>query len=243
MKILVIGESCRDVFNYGECKRLCPGTPVPVFNPIKSIDNGGMAMNVYKNVLAMDVDANLFTNDNWKNITKTRFVHFNTNHMFMRLDENDKNYGRADLRRLRYKNYDAIIISDYDKGFLSEEDIEHISRKHDCVFLDTKKVLGPWCKNVKYIKINNYEYENTKHTICDETKDKLIITMSRDGCMHQNITYPVPEVEIKDSSGAGDTFVSALAIKYIETQDIEKSIKFANECATSVVQKRGVGTV
>ena len=39
MKILVIGESCRDIFHYGECNRLCPGTPVPVFNPIKSIDN------------------------------------------------------------------------------------------------------------------------------------------------------------------------------------------------------------
>ena len=67
--------------------------------------------------------------------------------------------------------------------------------------------------------------------------------MSRDGCKHQNVIYPVPEVQIKDSSGAGDTFISGLVVKYIQTSDISLSIKYANECATSVVQKRGVSTI
>jgi D-beta-D-heptose 7-phosphate kinase/D-beta-D-heptose 1-phosphate adenosyltransferase len=243
MKILVIGESCRDVFIYGECNRLCPEAPVPVFNPTGLIENGGMARNVYKNILSLNQEANLFTNESWKGITKTRYIDYNMNHMFMRVDEGDKEYGRANLKKLRYKNYDAIIISDYNKGFLSERDIEHISNKHDCVFLDTKKILGSWCRNIKYIKINNSEYKRTKHTISEDIIDKLIITMSREGCSHQNIIYPVPEVEIKDSSGAGDTFISALVVKYVETQNIEKSIKFANECATTVVQKRGVSTI
>ena len=43
MSILVIGESCLDVFMYGECKRLCPEAPVPVFNPTHKVENGGMA--------------------------------------------------------------------------------------------------------------------------------------------------------------------------------------------------------
>ena len=34
-KILVIGDSCTDIFIYGECNRICPEAPVPVFNPIK----------------------------------------------------------------------------------------------------------------------------------------------------------------------------------------------------------------
>ena len=243
MKILVVGESCRDVFVYGACNRLCPEAPVPVFNPIKETENAGMAGNVYRNISSLGVDANLFTNENWKDIKKTRYIDYNMNHMFIRIDENDKEYGRADLRKLRYKNYDAIVISDYNKGFLSESDIEHIAQKHDLVFLDTKKILGSWCKNINFIKINNFEYEKTKHTISDDIKDKLIITMSRDGCKHQNIIYPVPEVEIKDSSGAGDTFISGLVIKYVQTRDISLSIRYANECATSVVQKRGVSTV
>ena len=36
-------------------------------------------------------------------------------------------------------------------------------------------------------------------------------------------------------------FVSGLVVKYIQTKNIEESIVFANQCATSVVQKRGVG--
>ena len=243
VKILVIGESCRDVFIYGECNRLCPEAPVPVFNPVKSVDNGGMARNVYRNVSSLGAKANLLTNENWKGITKTRYIDFNMNHMFMRVDENDKQYGRSNINNISFDNYDAVIISDYNKGFLTEDDIKNISLKHDCVFLDTKKILGDWCEHVKYIKINNTEYEKTKHTISNDIKDKLIVTMSRDGCKHLNVLYPVPEVEIKDSSGAGDTFISALVVKFVETSNIEQSINFANQCATAVVQKRGVSTV
>ena len=58
MKILVIGESCRDVFHYGKCDRLAPEAPAPVFNPLKTVENGGMAKNVYKNLLALGIDAN-----------------------------------------------------------------------------------------------------------------------------------------------------------------------------------------
>ena len=58
MKILVIGESCRDVFNYGSCIRLCPEAPVPVFNPVEVIDNGGMAKNVYRTVMSLGAKAN-----------------------------------------------------------------------------------------------------------------------------------------------------------------------------------------
>ena len=41
-------------------------------------------------------------------------------------------------------------------------------------------------------------------------EEKLIITLGSDGCSHQGIKYPVPQVEIKDCSGAGDTFISGL---------------------------------
>ena len=50
MKILVIGDSCQDVFIYGKCERLCPDAPVPVFIPLKTKKIGGMAFNVYENI-------------------------------------------------------------------------------------------------------------------------------------------------------------------------------------------------
>jgi len=49
---------------------------------------------------------------------------------------------------------------------------------------------------------------------------------------------------MKDNSGAGDTFLAGLVYKYIETEgDIYVAIAFANECATQVVQKKGVCVV
>jgi sugar/nucleoside kinase (ribokinase family) len=53
----------------------------------------------------------------------------------------------------------------------------------------------------------------------------------------------VENVEVKDMSGAGDTFLAGLVVKYLETKDIRQAIVFANECATEVVQRRGVGVV
>jgi len=40
-------------------------------------------------------------------------------------------------------------------------------------------------------------------------------------------------------TGAGDTFLSSFAFKFLETKDIEKSIIFANKCASFAVKKSG----
>ena len=61
--------------------------------------------------------------------------------------------------------------------------------------------------------------------------------------MHKNHIYAVEEVEIKDSSGAGDTFLAALCVNFLKTKKIEEAIDYANKCATIVVQKKGVTTI
>ena len=52
MKILVVGDSCTDVFVYGNITRLTPEAPVPVFNPIREVTNDGMSKNVASNLEA-----------------------------------------------------------------------------------------------------------------------------------------------------------------------------------------------
>jgi sugar/nucleoside kinase (ribokinase family) len=163
--------------------------------------------------------------------------------MFMRLDENDNSYGKCNVKKINFDLYKAIVVSDYNKGYLSEEDITYIGKCHDSVFLDTKKILGGWSKSVTYIKININEHERTKHMLDEEISQKLIITMGSAGASHHGVIYPVPEVDIKDLSGAGDTFMAALVKKYINNKNIENAIKYANQCATRVVQQKGVATV
>ena len=238
--ILVIGESCKDYFVYGECVRLCPAAPAPVFNPIETIENPGMAKNVHRNIKKLYNGCDIFTNSNWEQISKSRYVHKGTNQLLLRVDINDDKVERCDVSKMEISKYEIIVISDYCKGFLLEEDIQYISNNHGCVFLDTKKRLGSWCDAVSYIKINNYEYEKTKYDISNKIKDKLIITQGLQGCSFKGTNFPVKEVQIKDLSGAGDTFLAGLVVKFLNTRDISESITFANQCATKAVQKRGV---
>jgi len=249
INILVVGDSCDDVFIYGQVYRLAPEGPAPVINPINDSINGGMASNVCANIKAMSVNCLLITQE--EKIVKTRYVDERTNSLLLRVDTNDRATRISpevinNIKNNIYngKTYDAIIISDYCKGFLEEEDISTIGKNNENVFLDTKKILDEWCKYVSYIKINETEYERTLHTIEKlNINKKLIITKSDKGCEFDGHTFPVEKVNIKDLSGAGDTFISGLAVEFAKSKNIFDAIIFAQECATKVVQKKGVCTI
>lgn len=245
--VLVIGDSCTDVFQYGEINRLCPEAPVPVFTPSYKMENPGMAANVVSNLKAIGV--NTFLISNKEPIIKTRLIDERSNQMITRIDENDKSSRIQNLLEIKNNKFneihmDAIIISDYNKGFLLPEDIEYICNHNTNVFIDTKKILGKWCLNSSFIKINNFEFENTISTIDElNIENKLIVTYRDKGARYLDEWFPVEKVQIKDVSGAGDTFLSGLVVEFISTNDIKKSIVFAQECATIVVQKKGVATI
>ena len=67
--------------------------------------------------------------------------------------------------------------------------------------------------------------------------------MGGHGCEYNGKRYSVKRMEVKDSSGAGDAFMAALVVKYVDSQDLEQSIVYANECASEVVKHRGVTTI
>ncbi len=243
MKILVIGDSCIDKFIYGDIERIAPEAPVPVIKPGRSTENPGMAANVAANLKALGADVNLYTNDT--KIKKIRYVDNRSNQMVLRVDEND-NCERIDILQWRLDEYNAIVISDYCKGFLTSDDIAYISKIAKCpVFLDTKKQLGEWCSQIDYIKINDLEHRKNFETIPNYPmlQNKLIVTQGPKGCLYKEKIYPVQVVPVKDVSGAGDTFIAGLVYEYVKSNDIEKAINFAQKCTTLVVQKPGVATI
>ena len=244
-KILVVGESCMDIFIYGDTPRLSPEGPAPVFIPTQERYNGGMASNVESNLISLGCEVDLITNTS--SITKTRYVHESSNTLLLRVDEGDvvKQVEDSKLKNVDYWEYNMVVISDYNKGFLTEEDIAYIAYKHPNVICDTKKKLGDWCKDLRFIKLNRTEFENNKEFIKqnDWILEKLIITLDKDGCKFKGKTYPIEKVDILDISGAGDTFVAAFVHQFVETSNMDKSLEFANHCASVVVQKRGVTTI
>ena len=243
-KVLVIGEYCIDEFVYGKATRLSPEGPAPVFIESQTIRNGGMADNVMQNLKALGCYTELVSNV--QPIIKKRYVEENFNHLLLRVDIDDMvpNIGTL-LSKINYYDFDMVVISDYNKGFLSESDIAKIAFNHPNTICDTKKKLGDWCTDLKFIKLNRTEYQNNKLFIENNEwiLEKLIITLDKDGCMYNGISYPTDKVEIMDISGAGDTFVAGFTTKYLETKNIGESIIFGNRCSSQVVQKRGVSVI
>jgi len=256
MNVLVIGDSCKDVFIYGDIERISPEAPVPVFKPTHTEKNDGMAKNVANNVESLDMHIYTITNENC--IIKKRFVENRSGQMVLRVDEHDY-CDRIKIKKLqgitnnKFTSYsltgtidkiDAIIVSDYCKGFLEEEDIQHICENNNNVFVDTKKKLGEWIKDADYIKINELEYKKNYELLSDKGfEEKLIVTLGSKGCRYNGKDFLVKEVPVKDVSGAGDTFIAGLVRGYLDTDSIYKAIEFAQECTTKVVQKHGVATV
>ena len=245
MKILVIGDSCIDIFRYGIINRLAPEAPVPVINPEYEKSTPGMAGNVVRNIEALGFEVDFITNES--EIRKIRYVCSKYNQLVLRVDENDQcNRVRfLTLKNINYSDYDAIVVSDYCKGFLEEEDIEFISKSHPLTFLDTKKILGEWAHNFSFIKINSIEFDNNLEVLKRDIilQEKLIITRGKRGCEYQGKIYPTQVVPVKDVSGDGDTFLAGLVTEYVRSNNIDIAINFAQECTTIVVQKLGVSTI
>jgi bifunctional ADP-heptose synthase (sugar kinase/adenylyltransferase) len=245
MKLLVIGDSCLDVFRYGEVNRLAPEAPVPIIIPESETSNPGMASNVVRNLEALGYQVDIITNK--REIKKIRYVCSKYNYLLIRVDENDtcEKIDRNMLENLNYSDYEAVIVSDYCKGFLNEDDIEFISKKHPLTFLDTKKILGPWAHGIKFIKINNLEFINNMDILKEDKNllNKVIVTKGKHGCEYRGEIYPTQSVSVKDVSGAGDTFLAGLVSDYVKYKNINSAIKFAQECTTIVVQKSGVSTI
>jgi D-beta-D-heptose 7-phosphate kinase/D-beta-D-heptose 1-phosphate adenosyltransferase len=243
MKVLVIGETCVDKFVYCDAKRLSPEAPVPVLNPIKSVDNSGMAGNTYENVKALAPEAIMASISQKQKITKTRYVEEKSNHMFLRVDEGenfDDQFQWSMFVDSSIAEADIVIVSDYNKGYLSNIDLREIARKSKLSILDSKrKLTNDIIEGFTFVKLNESERLNNP----DLTTDNIITTLGKKGAEYKNVLFesPNPQDTI-DVSGAGDTFTAAFIVKYYQLRDESAAIKFANRKASEVVSRRGVVT-
>jgi len=247
-KILVVGELCVDRFVYCDIKRLCPEAPVPVLNPVYTTTNNGMAGNVFENLKNILPESEILHWHQNDKLEKTRYVEKKSNQMITRVDEGelqkcDHISYLSPAQRNTITESDLVIISDYNKGFLSDAAIIEISNLSKVCILDTKKKINEnLIQHIDFIKQNEIEYENNKKLI-DENLSKFIITLGSKGASYNGKVYqsPKPQDTI-DVSGAGDTFVAGFVAKYLATKSISESLEYANEMASIVVAKKGVST-
>lgn len=153
--------------------------------------------------------------------------------------------------------YEIVIFSDYCKGFLSDGFIKNIiqqcKRYKVKIFVDTKRQDVAVYKGCDLLKITKKELFNifrvdSSDDVVDYAKkikkilecDSVIITDAENplyyvfGQEELRIFYP-EKIKAVDSTGAGDVFIAALAVKIIDGYKTFSSISFAmNMCSIAI---------
>lgn len=285
-KLLVVGDIITDRYTRVSTIRKAQEADIPVYEkclPDACIPGG--AANVALNAGALScgefqVDLSGITADvelhecdfvNWKtlvwgdSITKHRFVDNTKESILFRLD-NKRKFANKEIELFEKQfldcdlsQYSMIIISDYDKGTVTEKVIQHIKLSGVKTIVDSKRYdLTPF-SGFYALNINHDEYaiqvSNKNYTTIESLFDFVIVTLGAEGaelrqyekfrsdCFMYTVhteKFPVKAVSVVDVTGCGDTFTAALAIGLMrDFEDIRNATRFANTCASLAVQKFG----
>ena len=244
------------------------GADVHVASVIGDDDNG-------KELLAMlekiEVDTtNIITQEDRKTSKKSRVIA--SNQQIIRYDKESKEdvaiSSAVSLARAIEKEiekFDAIILSDYGKGVLTERFTQNIieiaSKNGKKVFVDPKGSDYSKYKGAYTLTPNKKEASlATGIEIKDDEAlkeallklkskcelDLSLITLSEDGIAifdEEVRRFPTVAKEVYDVTGAGDTVIASLAFAISSGKSIDEACVFANLAAGVVVGKIGSATV
>ena len=135
-KVIIIGEKAVDVFEYVEVTRVNPEAPTVIARPLSMEVKGGMAENVFNNLISLGLTKNeVCFISNQTAIVKKRFVDKNSNYILFRLDENEdvitKNHEYFDGDTYKKLKEELMAFDFYDQSILNffSEDYEMEIRK------------------------------------------------------------------------------------------------------------------
>ena len=232
-KILLVGDLSEDIYTYGNVNRISPEAPVPVFEPKYVITKDGMAGNVAKNLEALGCHVNFLHGEA---SVKNRLIDIRSKQQLIRLDKD------IISEPIKFETaipiYDAVVISDYNKGTVTYELIEELVKEANVpIFVDTKKTDLARLSGC-YVKIN--ALEKSRATSLPDSQH-LIVTHGEDGAYWDGCIYPAEIVgDVTDVCGAGDTFLAALVYEFLKTRHMPDAVKFANKASAVTVQHIGV---
>ncbi|MCS7181053.1 MAG: PfkB family carbohydrate kinase, partial [bacterium] len=288
--ILVVGDLILDHYILGEVERISPEAPVPVVEVKNEKFSLGGAGNTSLNIKHMGGDVFLITGigkdkngkilkkiikkekinsflleRNLPTIIKTRVIV--KNQQVLRIDkektEELKKFEEEKIKKVISKEIDkieCIVVSDYGKGFLTENIINFLKTLKKKIIVDPKPEHFKFYKNVFCITPNKNEASlgigkidvkglndiiKIGVEIINFLKCKnLIITLGKDGMLvfkNKFEIYHIPSIakDVYDVTGAGDTVCGIFSLYLSVSNDILESAVVANFAAGIVVGKLG----
>jgi len=286
MNIIVIGDIMLDINNTAEVTRRAPEADIPIYNILDTSYILGGAANVAQNLKNLgtnveiisvgcddsyetkikdlfnfkQIKCKLFCDKERKTTQKHRIFLNDTLHVRYDIETTHEISDDIEDDIIDYvtkkENIDAIIISDYDKGviteYLSQTIISFANKKNIPTFVDPKIKNYMKYKDCFLFKTNQNESEiitgeksddkilnfikkelNCKNILITKGKEGMILNNIHNKITHDNI------INLVDVTGAGDVVLSVLVYVYLKTIDILEASKVANYIAGKSVNVLG----
>lgn len=232
MRILVVGDGCIDEYRYGSIDRVNPESAAPLLTFETSELRRGMAYNVAANLRARGAEVVLSVSQEVSR--KLRYIDRRTGTQLLRVDHDVTTQPYAFTHE--YQTFDAIVISDYGKGYVTDKTIVGLRKRFiGPIYMDTKKKnLGDFPGI--FIKINERELDEATSL---PFRDRLIVTYGARGCEYRYDVYPAEQVPVVDVCGAGDVFLAAMVFKHLEAGEMGPALAYANKLAALSCQSIG----
>ena len=299
LKILVIGDLMLDHYIWGDVHRISPEAPVPIVNVSRESHTAGGAANVALNLASLGVAAKIagalgedaagnrllgllgaagvdtslcVTAPARPTIVKTRVIV--RNQQLCRIDHEATaslySIGASPALLSAIEASDAIIVSDYAKGVISQSTLnailDHANQLGKTIAIDPKPSSKLKFEGASLITPNRHEalelaglaeprigepypLDQVCRYIHERHSPKLlIITLGADGmaiCRDGKVeqTLPTRARQVFDVSGAGDTVIATLTAALTSGLSAEDAAKLANLAAGVVVSRLGTATV
>lgn len=233
--VLVVGDSCVDQYFMCRNTRLNPESSAPLVQVGSTYVKEGMSGNVALCLKNLGFKVFKLVSNNQS--IKARYVNAATKEQLLRVDFDPK----VDLltisaidAKLKVLSYDAIVIADYDKGFLDYHSINYLAARFDGpIFLDTKKKHLDKIDTSIYLKINEHEAN-----AATSVPRNAIVTCGAAGALWYGNRWPAYKSETVDVCGAGDAFMAGLVYGYLHS--LEECMEYA--IVNAGLSVRHVGT-
>lgn len=210
--------------------------------------------------------------DSRRTTVKTRIIAGNQQIVRFDIEDRRRLEGKAkelflSMIKEALKNFDAVIVSDYKKGVISEELFRTLVYHKNGIFVAVDPKVGHFrlYKNVSLITPNIAEASHGAETEIKDEKtlikaghnllkklscDSVLITRGEEGMSlferknEEIIVTHLPTVAKKvfDVTGAGDTVIATITLAHISGASLVDSAKISNVAAGIVVGKVGTAT-
>lgn len=291
-RILVVGDVMLDQFLWGDVDRINPEAPVPVLRVSGETYAPGGAANAAANIVSLGGRAflvSLIGNDEEgkilssllkkrkiqsrlvpcrrRTITKMRAIA--RGQQLLRIDyEEDPGHGRflekklLDCLKKPLGQVDAVLISDYGKGVVTQKLVEKLMTLSDTVTVDPEPRHIDFYRNVSLITPNTKEscraaqqelypdvdIDAVGAELSTRLKTRVLVTRGKDGMSlyqkdREAMHLPTVAKEVVEVTGAGDTVIATLTLAVAAGMSLEEAVETANMAAGLVVSKVGTATI